>query len=63
MSLPERYLPSPEEIRRMCLEIQKEWSPLERRGRMGAYAVQRVAYDTPIVLPKARDRKDPDNDA
>lgn len=29
------YLPNPEEIRAACLEIQKEWTPLERLVRSG----------------------------
>jgi hypothetical protein len=41
-------VPSPEEIRRRCLEIQKEWSPRERAKRAGIFGRQSV-WTPPIV--------------
>jgi len=40
--------PSPEEIRRRCLEIQKEWSPRERAKRAGIFGRQSV-WMPPVV--------------
>ena len=40
--------PSPEEIRRRCLEIQKEWSPRERTKRAGIFARQST-WMPPVV--------------
>lgn len=40
--------PSPEEIRRRCLEIQKEWSPRERAKRAGCWGRQ-SAWSPPVV--------------
>jgi len=31
------YLPPPEEIRRLCLEIQDGWTEVEKERRMGAF--------------------------
>ena len=49
--MAEKYLPTPAEIRTMCLEIQSEWSEAERWKRAGhadgkpALEVQRVRVD------------------
>lgn len=40
--------PSHEEIRRRCLEIQKEWSPRERAKRAGVFGRQAV-WMPPVV--------------
>lgn len=40
--------PSPDEIRRRCLEIQKEWSPRERAKRAGIFGRQSV-WMPPVV--------------
>lgn len=40
--------PSPEEIRRRCLEIQKEWSPRERVKRAG-YHGRLSTWAPPVV--------------
>jgi hypothetical protein len=40
--------PSPEEIRRRCLEIQKEWSPRERIKRAG-YHGRLSTWSPPVV--------------
>lgn len=41
-------VPSPDEIRRRCLEIQKEWSPRERAKRAGVFGRQSV-WTPPVV--------------
>ncbi|HEX6985317.1 MAG TPA: hypothetical protein VF170_08065 [Planctomycetaceae bacterium] len=41
-------VPSPDEIRRRCLEIQKEWSPRERAKRAGHWGRQSV-WMPPVV--------------
>ena len=38
------YIPTPEEIKAACEEIQKTWSPEERLAR-DCYAVQRIYRD------------------
>ncbi len=44
----EKYLPSPEEIRRACLEIQAGWSKTEERlRRTGRVPPQRLTLDRP----------------
>lgn len=40
--------PSPDEIRRRCLEIQKEWTPRERAKRAGLYGKQST-WAPPLV--------------
>ena len=40
--------PSPEEIRRRCLEIQKEWTPRERAKRAGVFGRQ-ATWSPPVV--------------
>ncbi|MBA3315410.1 MAG: hypothetical protein H0T47_19250 [Planctomycetaceae bacterium] len=40
--------PSPEEISRRCLEIQKEWSPRERIKRAGAHG-RTATWAPPVV--------------
>jgi len=40
--------PTPEEIRAICLEIQKEWTPAERERRWG--------YKVPEWLPPGAER-------
>ncbi len=40
--------PSPDEIRRRCLEIQKEWSVRERTKRAGVFA-RHSTWSPPIV--------------
>lgn len=44
------YMPSQDEIRRSCLEIQKEWTDSERRRRRG----QRRAHRQPATLRVVR---------
>lgn len=44
------YMPSQDEIRRSCMEIQKEWSDSERRRRRG----QRRAHRQPAALRVVR---------
>jgi hypothetical protein len=41
-------VPSPDEIRRRCMEIQKEWSPRERAKRAGSFGRQSV-WTPPVV--------------
>ncbi|MGC1272255.1 MAG: hypothetical protein WBC44_01005 [Planctomycetaceae bacterium] len=48
---PETYsesVPSPDEIRRRCLDIQKDWSPRERMKRAGLTARQ-TSWTPPLV--------------
>jgi len=33
------YIPTPSEIRRLCLEIQERWTPTEERSRRGVRGV------------------------
>ena len=42
-------VPSPEEIRRRCEEIQKEWSPRERMKRAGVSIHQQRGWTPPVV--------------
>ena len=53
--------PTPEEIRERCLEIQREWTPLERFRRSGYREVGRVLethaepdHSQPFTIPMAR---------
>lgn len=39
--------PSPEEIRRRCLEIQATWSPREREKRLNG-TLRRILAETPV---------------
>ena len=41
-------VPSPDEIRRRCLEIQKEWTPRDRAKRAGHWGHQ-SAWMPPVV--------------
>lgn len=41
-------VPSPDEIRRRCLEIQKEWTPRERLKRAGK-SVRDTSWTPPVV--------------
>lgn len=47
-----KYLPSPEEIRLACLEIQKEWSEKERRRRAGRvqHLVRIFEFSAPYAM-------------
>ena len=48
------YSPTPEEIRRVCLQIQAEWSERERQGRIANYRER----SSPWVVPVVSDAKD-----
>ena len=43
------YMPSQDEIRRSCLEIQKEWTDSERRRRRGQRRAHRQVHTLRVV--------------
>lgn len=47
-------VPHPEEIRRRCLEIQKEWSPRERAKRAGVFG-RPDPWEPPVVTVAVMD--------
>jgi hypothetical protein len=43
------YMPTQDEIRRSCLEIQKEWTESERRRRRGQRRAHRQVHTLRVV--------------